>query len=68
MVDMFASTGELELAVLGLASLLPPTKILEAIAAFSLAQNRVVALAPHRGPTSFPRMAFLSISVGVDRK
>jgi hypothetical protein len=28
---MFASTGELELAVLGLASLLPPTKILEAI-------------------------------------
>jgi hypothetical protein len=55
---MFASTGELELAVLGLASLLPPTKILEAIAAFSLAQNRVVALAPIGGPLAFPGWRF----------
>jgi hypothetical protein len=46
MVDMFASARGIKPAVLGLASLLPPTKILEAIAAFSLAQNRVVALAP----------------------
>jgi len=37
MVDMFASTGEMELAVLGLASLLPLTTLPEAITASSLA-------------------------------
>jgi hypothetical protein len=52
---MFASTGELELAVLGLAGLLPLLRILEAIAASSLVQTHVIELASSRGPTSFAK-------------
>jgi hypothetical protein len=62
MVDMFASTGELELAVLGLASLLSLslslTGILEAIVASSSAHTRVVEMTSDRGPTSFARSRF----------
>jgi hypothetical protein len=59
MVDMFASTGELELAVLGLASLLSLTGILEAIvASSSSAHTRVVEMTSDRGPTSFARSRF----------
>ena len=52
---MFASTGELEFAVLGLASLLPLFRILEAIAASSLEQTHVIELASSREPNSFAR-------------
>jgi hypothetical protein len=60
MVDMFASTGELELAVLGLASLLSLTGILEAIVASSSssAHTRVVEMTSDREPTSFARSRF----------
>jgi hypothetical protein len=54
---MFASTGKLELAVLGLASLLSLslTGILEAIVASSSAHPRVVEMTSDREPTSFAR-------------
>jgi hypothetical protein len=57
MAGMFASTGELELAVLGLASLLSLslTGILEAIVASSSAHPRVVEMTSDREPTSFAR-------------
>jgi hypothetical protein len=58
MVDMFASTGELELAVLGLASLLSLTGILESIVASSSAHTRVVEMTSDREPTSFARSRF----------
>lgn len=60
MVGMFASTGELELAVLGLVSLLSlsHTGILEAIEASSSAHTRVVEMTSDRGPTSFARSRF----------
>jgi hypothetical protein len=64
MVGMFASTGELELAVLGLASLLSLflslslTGILEAIVASSSAHTRVVEMTSDREPTSFARSRF----------
>ena len=55
MVVTLASTGELELAVLGLAGLLPLFRILEAIAASSLEQTHVIELASSREPNSFAR-------------
>jgi hypothetical protein len=55
MVGMFASTGELELAVLGLASLLSLTGILEAIvASSSSAHTRVVEMTSDRGLPASP--------------
>jgi ABC-type xylose transport system permease subunit len=61
MAGMLAGTRGIELAVLGLASLLPTPEILEAIAASSLAHTRVEELALCWGLTSLAWWRFYSL-------
>ena len=67
-MGMFASARGIKPAVLGLASLLPLFRILEAIAASSLVQTHAIELASSRGPTKFRQMMFVSLSVRVIRR